>query len=67
MNKVGDSLEDGVLLAAVTTKKEKVAGGIPIFLAQDKEEMEKISRLMSRLFKAMVHDLENDVWVIYRQ
>jgi hypothetical protein len=68
LNRAGDNLEDGVLLAVVTTQKEKVyGGGVPIFLAKDKKEMESISLLMSRLFKAMAHDLENGVWVIYRQ
>ncbi len=56
------------MLAVITTDKNKVyGGGVPIFFCESKKEMEDISLMMSRLFKAMVHDLENGVWVIYRQ
>ncbi|MEW6621597.1 MAG: hypothetical protein AB1420_00450 [Bacillota bacterium] len=59
--------ESGVLLAIVTTSIEKVrGGGAPVFLAKDEEEMEKLSLTMSRIFQAMVHDLENGVYLLYR-
>lgn len=61
-------MESGVLIAIVTTNFELVrGGGVPIFLAKDDAEMEKLSLLMSRVFKAMVHDLENGVLLLYRQ
>ncbi|KUO50483.1 MAG: hypothetical protein APF76_07455 [Desulfitibacter sp. BRH_c19] len=61
-------MDSGVLLAIVTTNLDLVKGGAaPIFIAKDEEEMEKLSLLMSRIFKAMVHDLENGVYLLYRQ
>ena len=58
----------GVLIAIVTTDAERIkGGGAHIFLARNEEEMERITLLMSRIFKAMVHDLENGVYLLYRQ
>lgn len=56
------------ILAIVTLKdnKEKISGGVPIFFAENKEEMEHISMLLARLTLAMVHDLGNGIKVIIR-
>ncbi|WP_028309544.1 capping complex subunit for YIEGIA [Desulfitibacter alkalitolerans] len=61
-------MDAGVLIAIVTTNLDLVrGGGAPVFLARDEEELERLSLLMSRIFKAMVHDLENGVYLLYRQ
>lgn len=57
----------GLILAIVTTDMEKVSGGgCPVFLAKDKEEMEKLSLLLSRILGGVIHDLENGVYFIFR-
>ncbi len=61
-------MDSGVLIAIVTTNPEKVKnGGAPVFIAEDEEELERLCLLMSRIFKSMVHDLENGVYLLYRQ
>lgn len=55
------------ILAIITCNPAKVSGGgCPVFLAQDQEEMEKTSLLLARILGGMVHDLENDVFIIVR-
>ncbi|HQA08094.1 MAG TPA: hypothetical protein PLM20_08305 [Syntrophomonadaceae bacterium] len=56
-----------VILAVVTWNPAKVSGGwCPVFIAQDQKEMEKISLLLARILGGMVHDLENDVFIIVK-
>lgn len=60
------SLKEAIL-AIVTSNPDKVSGGgCPVFLAQNQEEMEKTSLLLARILGGMVHDLENDVFIIVR-
>ncbi len=60
-------MADNIL--AIITRKEnhnKVAGGLPIFFAEDEQEMERISTLLARITLGMVHDLENGVKIIIK-
>lgn len=56
------------ILAIIALKKysEKIRGGVPIFLADDEKEVEKVSSLLARLTLGMVHDLENGVRIIIK-
>lgn len=54
------------IVAVVTTAKDKVGGGAPIFYATSKEEMDKLALYLAKMTKGMVHDLENGVYVIVR-
>ncbi|PRX31006.1 hypothetical protein BX659_10638 [Orenia metallireducens] len=57
------------ILAIVTSyeDKDKVDNGsAPIFYAEDEEELEYISMMISRLTKSMVHDLGNGVYVLIK-
>ena len=58
----------GSVLAVVVLReaKDKVAGGMPIFIVETKEEQEKVALIMSRILKAMAHDLENGVYFLTR-
>lgn len=58
--------EPSGILAAVTLDKELVTGGVPIFLAKDEEEREKLAEYLARSLDAMVHDLENGCYIIVR-
>ena len=54
------------ILAVVTVHEHQVGGGAPIFYAQNKQELAKLSLSLSRILGASVHDLENEVMVIVR-
>ncbi|MDI3546503.1 MAG: hypothetical protein PWR10_155 [Halanaerobiales bacterium] len=56
------------ILAVITAKKnkEKVSGGVPIFLVDDEDELEQVSMLLARLTLGMVHDLGNGVKIIIK-
>lgn len=54
------------IVAVVTTEKDKVGGGAPIFYAASKEEMSRLTLYLAKMTKGMVHDLENGVCVIVR-
>ena len=49
----------GTILAIVTTQKDKVASGIPVFFAKDQKKSRYLHFIKSS-FKAMTHDLENE-------
>jgi len=60
-------MESGVLIAIVTTNPDVVRGGAaPILIAKNKEQMERMALLISRMCQAAIHDLENDVYFLYR-
>jgi len=54
------------ILAIVTTNIEKVSGSVPVFIASDFNEAQHLSLLLSRVLKAMAHDLENGVFIIVK-
>lgn len=54
------------ILAAVTLDKDIVMGGVPIFLAKDEDERERLALYIARSLDAMVHDLENGCYIIVR-
>ncbi len=54
------------ILAIITTDPQKVFGSSPVFIAKDKEEANRIGLLLSRILKAMVHDLENGVYIVVK-
>jgi hypothetical protein len=59
---------DTILAVVVVEEaKAKVAGGsAPVFIVKDKEEQEKIALILSRIIKAMAHDLENGVYILVK-
>ena len=55
----------GNILAVVTTDEKKIlCGGVPVFLAEDKEEQEKVSLKLSKITSGTIHDLENGCYII---
>lgn len=54
------------ILAVVVTKEhlDKVQGMNSIFIAKDTSEQQRTAMLLSRILKAMAHDLENGVMII---
>ena len=45
---------------------EHVRGSVPIFVAADEAELARVTLYLSKIFKAMVHDLENGVYLIVK-
>jgi len=60
------SIGDILAVIVLEEAKSKVAGGAPIFIVWDREEQEKLALLLSRILKAMAHDLENGVFILTR-
>lgn len=55
------------ILAVVTLDPKKViAGGVPIFIADDEKERDKTSLLIAKITTGMVHDLENGSYIIVK-
>ncbi|MDI9440607.1 MAG: hypothetical protein GX101_04040 [Firmicutes bacterium] len=54
------------ILAVITSDSSKVGGGAPIFFAQNQEEAEKLGAMVSAIFGAAVHDLNNGVLIIVK-
>lgn len=58
-------MKKDTIVAIVTTNKERVLfSGVPVFYAQSKEEAEKTALLLSKMTLAMIHDAENECFVI---
>lgn len=62
---MGDA-KGGELLAVVTTNKEAVGGDIPIFFATNPEDQARVANSLSRILKAMVHDVGDGVFIVVR-
>ena len=45
---------------------ERVRGSVPIFVTADEAELARVTLYLSKIFKAMVHDLENGVYLIVK-
>ncbi|NLJ76617.1 MAG: hypothetical protein GX325_05090 [Peptococcaceae bacterium] len=58
--------EEGSILAVITLNKELVDGGAPIFFARDEQELARLAQYLSKILKAMVHDLDNGTYVVVR-
>ncbi|MGE5576031.1 MAG: capping complex subunit for YIEGIA [Syntrophothermus sp.] len=54
------------IMAVITTDKNLAGGDVPIFYARDQAEKEQIALSLSRILRAMVHELATGVYVIVR-
>jgi hypothetical protein len=54
------------ILAAVTLDRTLVGGGVPIFVARDRPEQDRIATTLARITTAVAHDLENGVYVLVK-
>lgn len=54
------------ILAAIVPRRyaDKVQGMNSIFVVEDEAELQRTALLLSRILKAMSHDLENGVTII---
>jgi hypothetical protein len=54
------------IMAIVTTEKDRVAGGAPIFVASSREELQKTAVLLEKILDAMVHHLNDETLIVVR-
>lgn len=54
------------IVAVITLAPESVAGGVPIFLAKDKEERDQLASSLSVILRGAVHDLNNGTLVLVK-
>ncbi|MBW5446659.1 hypothetical protein GE107_11365 [Cohnella sp. CFH 77786] len=52
------------IVAVVTTAKDEVGGGAPIFIQPDPERMKKTAFLLEKLLDAAAHELNETVYLI---
>lgn len=56
----------GSILAVITTQKERVQGGAPIFIVDDLDELEKLSFTLEKILDAEVHALNQETYIVVR-
>ncbi|NLY11893.1 MAG: hypothetical protein GX020_09495 [Firmicutes bacterium] len=54
------------ILAIITTDKEKVGGGIPIFYANSFEELERKALYLARILMAAIHSMGDGTYIIVK-
>ncbi len=57
-------MSDFIALVATNEQREKISGGRTVFWVEDEPEARRVSLHLSRIFKAMVHDLGNGIYLI---
>jgi len=55
-------------VATVATKEaaDFYKGAVPLILVKNEDELERMSLLLAKIFKAMIHDLENGIYLIVK-
>lgn len=54
------------ILAVITTDRNRVGGGVPIFYADNREEMEVIGTHLEVILDAMVHELDEGMFIVVK-
>lgn len=47
------------IVAVVSTSPDNISGGVPVFIARDEEEREKVAFSLEKIMDASAHDLQN--------
>jgi len=54
-----------VVMAIITTKEESIkGGGVPVFIAKNKELLQKISNILEKTLDASAHEVDEDTMII---
>lgn len=54
------------ILAVITTKREQIGGGAPIFIMNTPEEAQRTAFTLEKILDAMVHKVTDDTLIIVR-
>ncbi|MFC5403834.1 capping complex subunit for YIEGIA [Cohnella soli] len=52
------------IVGIVTTVKDSVAGGAPIFIAKDRTDLQKVSHLLEKVLDCAAHEVHPDMFII---
>lgn len=52
------------IIAVITTNRDNVAGGAPIFIAADEKEQKETAFRLEKILDASVHELENGQLIV---
>ncbi|WP_123040822.1 capping complex subunit for YIEGIA [Cohnella candidum] len=52
------------IVAVVTTQRDEVGGGAPIFVAKDAEKMKKTAFLLEKMLDCAAHELSESLYLI---
>ncbi|MDC3413063.1 hypothetical protein NC797_09810 [Aquibacillus sp. 3ASR75-11] len=55
-----------MILAVITTNKQKVDGGAPIFLCEDKQEMDQVATDIEAIMDGISHALSEEMYIIVK-
>jgi hypothetical protein len=56
----------GAISAVVTLHKDNVAGGAPIFVEANVDNLEKTAFLLEKILNANAHDLKNGTYILVK-
>ncbi|MEC0226970.1 capping complex subunit for YIEGIA [Paenibacillus alba] len=54
------------IVAIVTLMKDKVAGGAPIFVVDQEDDLQKVSFSLEKILDANAHDLKNGTMILVK-
>ncbi|MFM1652736.1 capping complex subunit for YIEGIA [Brevibacillus sp. B_LB10_24] len=57
---------DSKIMAVITTQKEQIAGGAPIFIMPNHEKMQRVAITLEKILDGMVHQVTPDILIIVR-
>lgn len=55
-----------LVLAIITTNKDKVMGGAPIFICEDFDELQKYAANLEAILDGIAHALSDEVFIIVK-
>ena len=59
-------MSDIIAIVATKDNKTAISGGRAVFWVDTAEQAQRKALLLARIFKAMVHDLEDGIYLIVR-
>lgn len=60
-------MSKGTIMAAVTINTDYITGDLPIVIARDEDEREKLSRHLANVLQSTVHDLGNGTYLLVQR
>ena len=52
------------IASIVTTERDKVGGGSPIFYAEDREQLQKVAHLLEKVLDCAAHEVDEHLFII---
>ncbi|MCL5935125.1 MAG: capping complex subunit for YIEGIA [Bacillota bacterium] len=60
-------MSKGTIMAAVTINTDYITGDLPIVIARDEDEREKLARHLANVLQSTVHDLGNGTYLLVQR